>query len=178
MPASYLNLNQNDDLVNVIKKCNTNFKLLATQKQQQQIEESASYDDIGDAISDVVRQINNEASTRSQNDIDLMNAINTEAALRNQAIADAIENVLTYVSVGSINNTGTNYLDDEFDVTNRHDLIVQREERQPLYTPLQFMSSSNLTGYTMPDGDMIYMLNDNGYLYASVPTGNWEFYAR
>ena len=79
--SGFLQLNNNDDLSKVIRKCNTNFRALATQKQQQDRINAQAADDtadaIGEALSDIVGLIDSEANTRRGADNDLENAIET-----------------------------------------------------------------------------------------------------
>ena len=79
--SGFFQLNSNDDLSKVIKKCNTNFRALATQKQQQDRINAQAADEtseaIGEALSDIVAAIEDEAETRRLADEDLQNEIDT-----------------------------------------------------------------------------------------------------
>lgn len=79
--SGFLQLNSNDDLSKVIKKCNTNFRALATQKQQQDHINAQAADEtseaIGEALSDIVAAIEDEAENRRLADEDLQDEIDT-----------------------------------------------------------------------------------------------------
>lgn len=64
---SIINLNNNDDLITVIKKCNTNFKLIISQSTKQgQIQ----MDDLNNTIMDINDEINNLAPVATSGDYD------------------------------------------------------------------------------------------------------------
>lgn len=94
----YLNLNHSDDLETVIRKCNTNFQLFATQRQQSDVKNTKQQEDaesvtdekiaqleedtaeaIGQAVDSMVQRIEAEANQRSGADLDLENAIDAIA---------------------------------------------------------------------------------------------------
>jgi hypothetical protein len=74
--AYILDINNNDDLELVRRKCNTNFRAIVTQlsKQTQDAADSA-YEDVSEAVTSLVQLINQEAGIRAQADLDLENEI-------------------------------------------------------------------------------------------------------
>lgn len=86
-----LQLNNNDNLETVIKKCNTNFKSVLTQQSQQETQARQQQDEfevdvqelvedtvteaVGQAVTSINERIDTEAQTRSQGDLDLGGAI-------------------------------------------------------------------------------------------------------
>lgn len=70
-----LNINNNDNLETVIKKCNSNFQSLSKQSEANTIEVTTR--EVSSAVESIVTTIEAEAAVRSQKDIDLENAIET-----------------------------------------------------------------------------------------------------
>lgn len=103
---SFIQLNQNDDLTVVVRKCNANFRSVASQQQQQEVTgrqaseatEEQIAEQIGEAVDSLVYLVNQEASARSQADLDLENAIETLAQTANQI---ATTTTLGIVKIGS-----------------------------------------------------------------------------
>lgn len=80
---SFIELNQNDDLSMVVRKCNANFRSVASQQQQQEATdrqaseatEEQIAEQIGEAVDSLVSLVNQEANIRSNADQDLENRI-------------------------------------------------------------------------------------------------------
>lgn len=79
-----IDINNNDDLSVVIRKCNANFKaIMSQQSKQSQIDKADAANQaseiIGDAVGGLVNQIEHERDLRIAADLDLDNAIDTLA---------------------------------------------------------------------------------------------------
>ena len=115
--SGFLQLNNNDDLSKVIRKCNTNFRALATQKQQQDRINAQSADEtsaaIGEALSDIVTAIEDEAEFRRDADGDLQNAIDGLATVASTGDYNDLINTPTIptgehvIPFGTVDSTST-----------------------------------------------------------------------
>lgn len=71
-----IDINNNDDLNTVIRKCNRNFKVIVGQQvKQDQINEIDITSSIGEAVDSLVGQIESEARARRNADEDIYNII-------------------------------------------------------------------------------------------------------
>lgn len=189
----------NDNLETVIKKCNTNFKMVLTQMSQQdslalqnqevfegEIEDLVSQA-VGDAVDDLVDLIEDEADTRSQEDQDLEDAIETvDNKFANYTLTTDLARVVLPYSHDDIlwvieNNTVGEVMK-KTDVSGYTDLVVRcvGEDGNPCYTPLVLIPEDSYQNYTANGKTFKMQINtsDNGRLWWVVPAGKWELWMR
>lgn len=194
-----LDINSNDDLSKVIKKCNSNFKAIVSQievnvknnsrnreEDHDEIEEDISQA-IGEAVDDLVRSIDDEALIRAGKDNDLEDAIRTvDNKFANYTLTtDLVGVVLPYSHddiLWVIENNTVGEVMKKTDVSGYTDLVVRcvGENGNPCYTPLVLIPEDSYQDYTANGKTFKMQINtlDNGRLWWVVPAGKWELWMR
>lgn len=200
-----IDINSNDDLSTVIRKCNANFKAIMSQyAKQRQIDNNDISTDIGDAVDDLVAAISHEADLRIAGDQALDNAIGVvDGKFTDYTPTSNLAAVATSGDYSDLTNkpTASDYLeyshDDllwkienntvgevmkKTDITGYTDLVVRcaGEDGNPCYTPLVLIPKDSYQNYTANGKTFKMEINtsDNNRLWWVVPTGTWELWMR
>lgn len=95
-----IDINSNDELPAVIRKCNANFKAIMSQyAKQRQIDNGDISDDIGDATQGLIQVINHETDLRIAGDQALNNAIGV--------VDDKFDNYTPTADLATVATTGS-----------------------------------------------------------------------
>ena len=175
MGQYFLDINANDDLLTVIKKCNTNFKTILTQQQQQskagqqEFEEQISHD-IGEAVDEVVNLINQEAGYRRSGDDSLSGEI--------QALRTALANAFTWVEIVNVDTTSAqSFTDRSFNINNYREIFVTDGVDQRIFQKIALPTSQST--YTLDTNKQFKLRIQSSTLSASLaPGAKWKIYAR
>lgn len=164
----FLELTPSDDLRRVIQKCNTNFKSLAGQKQQQTLQDQS---DISGIVQSLTLQIGSETTAREHAD-------QIEANARQQA-DQALATKIAWVEMLNRDTTSeTSSVNESVNISGKTEIMITDGIDQKFFLLVCFPTGSYET-YTLANTNQFEaMVSSNSLNLILYPGANWRVYAK